>query len=959
VSDRDKLLQSAQKWVDKKRYDRAVEDYLKVVQLDPKDMRTLLKVGDLQARMQAYDEAIATYDRVGQFYADQGFALKAIAVYKQIRELIRKHAPQLTDRYGYIVPKLAEIYTQLGLTSDALAAWDEVAARHQRNNQDRDAIEVFQKMVTLDSTNPLPYLRLAEACCRVQELEDAIQAFWTAAELLLKLDRREDALKVIERILHFKQDPTYARAAAQLYLARGRREDGMQALAKLQIAFQADPRDIDTLSLLAQAFTLIEQAEKAIEVYKEMARIARESERGDLYQELVAHLAQVAPHDEGVQALMSAPPPAAPQVEPSAVHVDDADVELVEEADAEPEYVEEVVEERYVADSYAEISDVEDQTDAVSGEAPFNLYRASAPDVVVEAADVVIVDSQVEAAEELDEGGDFDAAAHIHKALVDSEAFRRLRLYSKALETLQIALEIDPTSIDVREKLRELLIESGDRDAAIGESITLAAIYMDRGDTAQAENLLYEVVEVEPQHPAALEMLAQIQGGSMPGAAWSADGPTETVSPDYQAYMESQPSIEEQQGYQAVPPSYDEYHARGPLPSYDLEEVGASSALASPYALEPPAGYTDDGFSEMDDPFSTSSPQAAAPLPSFPLGTEEVEEIEPEYIDAEPEYIDAEPEYVEPDAAVLADEGDFADQTAAEPIPFDEGQPTTVGDDPAHARELIEEALEEAEFFASRGLYDDAKTIITDQLSRSPGHPLLRERLREIEHIIAASVESVTIDRSQLGGSIVDAAPPDNAYDIAASLEALDSLEPAGQAPAPPSSAADLDVESVFQTFKSRIKAQVSENDSATHYDLGVAYKEMGLLEDAMHEFELAARDPSRECMCFAMIGMIRLEMGELDKAQQAYSRGLEAPQRTVDQEMALYYDLGNVCEMKSNSKDALYYFQLIARKDPRYRDVSDRIAALVPGSAPVSTARAVNDEEDFDEVFDDLFESK
>ena len=218
VSDREKLLQSAQKWVDKKRYDRAVEDYLKVVQLDPKDMRTLLKVGDLQTRIQAYDQAIATYDRVGQFYAEQGFALKAIAVYKQIREVIRKHAPALTERYAYIVPKLAEIYAQLGLTSDALAAWDEVAARYQRNNLDRDAIEVFQKMVALDSTNPLPYLRLAEACCRVQDLDEAIQAFWTAAELLLKLERREDALKVIERILHFKADPQYVRMAAQLYL---------------------------------------------------------------------------------------------------------------------------------------------------------------------------------------------------------------------------------------------------------------------------------------------------------------------------------------------------------------------------------------------------------------------------------------------------------------------------------------------------------------------------------------------------------------------------------------------------------------------------------------------------------------------------------------------------------------------------------------------------------------------
>ena len=105
--DREKILQAAQKYVEKKKYDKAIAEYQKIIQQDPNDARTLLKIGDLQARMEAYAEAIATYDRVGQFYAAQGFALKAIAVYKQIRELIKKHVPQLEDRYGHIVPKLA------------------------------------------------------------------------------------------------------------------------------------------------------------------------------------------------------------------------------------------------------------------------------------------------------------------------------------------------------------------------------------------------------------------------------------------------------------------------------------------------------------------------------------------------------------------------------------------------------------------------------------------------------------------------------------------------------------------------------------------------------------------------------------------------------------------------------------------------------------------------------------
>src|SRR5262245_22814405 len=285
--EREKILQAAQKYVDKKKYDRAIAEYQRIVQEDPNDARTLLKIGDLQARLQAYPEAIATYDRVGQYYSSQGFALKAIAVYKQIRELIKKHAPDLADRYGHIVPKLAEIYNQLGLTSDALAAYDEVATRLQRAGRDREAIDVFRKMVALDPSNPLPHLRLAEACCRVQSLDEAIDLFWRAAELLLGLGRREDALKVVERILHFRMDTRFARVAAELYLERGSREDGLQALAKLQICFQTDPRDLDTLGLLARAFQSIGQEGKSTEVYKEMARVAREQGKADLYKQLL------------------------------------------------------------------------------------------------------------------------------------------------------------------------------------------------------------------------------------------------------------------------------------------------------------------------------------------------------------------------------------------------------------------------------------------------------------------------------------------------------------------------------------------------------------------------------------------------------------------------------------------------------------------------------------------------
>ena len=161
--DREKILQSAQKLIEKRRFDRALEVYQKLVHDDPNAARTLLKLGDLQVRMQLSADAMQTYDKVAQVYEAQGFAVKALAVYKQIREHIQKRSPELADRFSHIVPRLARIYTQLGLKSDAIQAFDEVASRLLRAGKRREAIDTFREKVNLDPSNPLSYVRLAEA----------------------------------------------------------------------------------------------------------------------------------------------------------------------------------------------------------------------------------------------------------------------------------------------------------------------------------------------------------------------------------------------------------------------------------------------------------------------------------------------------------------------------------------------------------------------------------------------------------------------------------------------------------------------------------------------------------------------------------------------------------------------------------------------------------------------------
>jgi tetratricopeptide (TPR) repeat protein len=999
---RDKVLESAQKYVEKKKYDKAVAELRKLVEADPNDARTLLKIGDLQAKQGLHADAINTYESVGKLYSMQGFALKAIAVYKQIREIIAKHVPHLEERYGHIAPKLAELYQQLGLTSDALAALDEVATRLQRQQKDQEAIDVFRRIVELDPTNPLPHLRLAEALSRVRDIEGAVYEFKTAAEQLAGIGRRDDAIKVLERLLHHRPDPEQARQCAELYLSRGQPQDGMQALAKLQICFQANPRDFDTLSLLARAFNAIGQGAKAIEVQKEMARVARDTGKTDLFREILDRLMRVAPHDEGVRRLAQgtqAPPPygapsdppraepprypqggqahhggaqqgqghhgapgypqsqprfpqsqpAFPQSQPAFPQSQPAFPQSqgypqsqhgypqsqqgypqsqqgypqsqqgypqggqwgqnapapsyrqpplppsapmgrpvtsqldVPRAPQPPEPIEEVEELSY--SSYEEVEEIEEEVDDAEsyGEATYEEAEAYADEYdEIETGRKSLRANAYDAGGYEDAAADVDSAEHVQKVLADAHAFRRVRLYAKALETLRAGLGVEPRSMDLHEVYRDVLIEAGQTDEAVREMLAIAGLYVDALDGESAARALQDVLAFDPQNARAIEMLQEL---------------------GYEIVDEGEPSVLDTG-----------YAADNRLPAYDLE---ADAAVE----------YTEEGGES---------------LPSFPLDEPDGEERRAQQAGA---------------GATVHDDLKPASQSyshgrpapSARPAPPSAAPPpqrTSIG---AGASRELEDALDEAEFFCSRGLFDDAKAILTEQLSKHPNHPLLRERLTEID---------AQAGRRGSGARERPRAEPEQSFDIGSSLDALESLDYDKMQPAEGHAEDDqqVDVEEVFAKFKEGVAKQISVEDSDSHYNLGIAYKEMSLLDDAIRELEIAARDPKFECVCKSMIGMIQIERGNVNEAIDAFLQGLNSSIKDPTQETVLCYEIGAAYEAKKQNKDALSYYQKAMRRDPNYRDVQDRVRRLAKAEPKQNLRQsAVGVDDEFDRAFDDL----
>src|SRR5215217_4282460 len=178
-------MDAARKFVDKGQIDKAVKEYLRIVNEDPKDVRVWLKIGDLYAKKGEKQNATETY-------------LKAVAVYKQILKL----DPRLVD----VILKLAELYRQLGLMSDAMQHFESVAAHFHREGNTKEALATVKKLVDLDPENIATRIKLAELYSKEGIVEDAATEFQVACEHLRRQGRQDDFIKVAERLLWHKPD---------------------------------------------------------------------------------------------------------------------------------------------------------------------------------------------------------------------------------------------------------------------------------------------------------------------------------------------------------------------------------------------------------------------------------------------------------------------------------------------------------------------------------------------------------------------------------------------------------------------------------------------------------------------------------------------------------------------------------------------------------------------------------
>ncbi|HLG18374.1 MAG TPA: tetratricopeptide repeat protein [Bdellovibrionota bacterium] len=142
---RSRSLLKAQELFKAKKFQEALTEYMDIATHDPSDTRTLLMVGDLQVKIGQTTEGLETYRKVGEQYAGDGFFLKATAVFKQIL----KTDPSKVSVYL----RLAELYKQLGLNSEAIKQYQVVVRHYENNGLKKESLDILRKMAELEPEN--------------------------------------------------------------------------------------------------------------------------------------------------------------------------------------------------------------------------------------------------------------------------------------------------------------------------------------------------------------------------------------------------------------------------------------------------------------------------------------------------------------------------------------------------------------------------------------------------------------------------------------------------------------------------------------------------------------------------------------------------------------------------------------------------------------------------------------
>ena len=965
-----KYVEAAQKLLNQGKVAQAIAEYQQILKYEPRDQVTLMTIGELYIRQGETFQAMEYFERLAQLFVSDGFLTKAIAVYKRIAKLAPDEIRPLE--------KLADLYVQQGVMSEARPLFLQLAEIHLKSNRQPEAVSLLKKLLLAEPDNLRIQLRLADLYQAMGQPKEAVEAYVSASQRALARGDQAECEKLAEKVLKLdasnldaltvkarasSTQGNFAQAIHLLEQVPGLEKGGEQAELLLDLylkntkwkeatalalrAFESDEKNFGLTQKVVEGLLQSGQSESAMTIVARVRIPMLDAGEHDAVSHLLNELATRMPG----------------RIEPREWLVDtygrtsdsfrlpDALAQLGDALSAAgqlqraKEIFERLVDREPESDSAKrKLNDVlrklglvptEPEEVATIPEVPLpaELPKPEAPKIrpAIEAAatEVQARPSAPSGEPALDE----ETQKFISQSLTDVDLFASYGLTQKAIGLLEAILRRAPRHAPTLEKLLDFVLGAGDDRRTAELAAQLEQIHRERGDERSSERFgelrrrfqraaglsdaelaasAAPAVPAAPPIPAVPEVAAQpaeLEVAAMPAepappakevspepVEVSAAAPTDSEVDEVDLSDEWASLVEETRPVEAAaaPPA-----ARSAKPP-----AAGESAIPKKPAAGPPAGAP--SLTEFEIPIEapstdeavhpaagTPSGQELEPLPSI-SGREQAPTLEELPAAGAPKKPSTEkkpqaakpPKKEEPEFEL---EQDY--ELVIEPEPLV----------PAHEQKPPEVTAKNAQAPPAAGGF------ASDQF--------LADLAKEIDQL----------GIGDLSPSYSQPAPPET-KPAAKWLPEAKAASPLENAP----------LKEVFDEFRAELGEMGAEDeDLETHYNLGVAFREMGLLEEAISEFQKVAKATDRgkpfrySMQCNTLLGLAFMEKGQPSIAAIWYERALRIPDVDPESTLALRYDLGVAQESAGDLEAALKSFSQVYAANIDYRDVAERIAAL------------------------------
>jgi pilus assembly protein FimV len=966
-----KVLSSAEKFVQQGKLQNAIAEYEKILKNDPKDLTVTNTVGDLYSRLGDQPKAIECFKSVGDAYAAQGFTVKAIAMYKKISKL----HPGVDSTL-----KLAELYTQQGLFNDARAQYLQVAEDFMKGAQPEQAVRLFQKVLEMDPENIPMRTKLAEVYVRLGKKKEAWELYSAAAEALrsrgslaaaedilqrmlsldpgnsytlllrgrsaLEGDDPKRAIQYLEKASDLDSHPEGLRDLLRAYLRTNRFSDAGPLAEKL-LNIHNDP---EAMFMLADGYSHAGQYHQALDVYNTHADRMLAADSAKLLASLHTMIGHVRDDASALDLLLQLLNKSG-----ESTHIGEV-TELLAHASVKNGDL------PRARDLYQTLSTIEPQNPLHTQ----NLQQVQArlegstPSRLITAEEgAVIVDELEATAPVVDQSYPDDVAISVRSAVTDADLFLSYNLADKAIVPLLGALPQAPRDVRLNQRLAALHTRAERFTEAAVCCRNLESVYSEAGHPDEASRYGELAARYEERVSAANPTLASVAPGP-PVPAVAAPAPVEWPAPaqtqpefaveaptpvhdtsDLSAEWDQSLSVE---AASQEPPATDETVPLAPTDYANSPEVAETVDEVRFYLEHYMADQARSALAKLKT--LTSDANILAPLEaqiaaaeSQPAAEPEIAEISEEGADPNelPEFsVDAEPETapvaVEEEHGSPAPALHHAAHQASEPQPQHAAAPANDGelaDLVADLEASLGDSFPESEHDAEPS-HDPLPAWPMASPAASPSRHIPQPEPAVVAHTgFAPAAPEMSVAAASTSGAAAAVAPalsygPTPVRPLGAGAQAMHASE-------------SVDLSQMFGELKHELEEEpiAGDADPETHYNLGVAFREMGLLDEAIAELQKVCSAIDRgvpfaqAVQTYTWLAQCFLDKGVPEAAIRWYEKALSIPGLEPESRTAIHYELGSACESSHDKPAALRHFTEVYGANIDYRDVGERIQAL------------------------------